>query len=291
MTEQTDVKAIDAVVNIWTDAALAVRPQSLRGFYVEKIGTDEGTFGGVSLPDMLARMDAAGVEKAFLVAVKCGRLGPESHWHVPYEVVADAVAAYPDRFYGLAGIDPTEGMAGVRQLEHAVKELGFIGAHYYPHWFEMAPDHRRLYPFYTKCIELDVPIQMQVGQSLIYTPDNPMRSVGRPITLDTVACELPELKLIGIHVGIPWTDEMIAMAWKHPNVYIGSDAHSPKYWPQSFVHYINTYGQNKVLFGTDFPVLQFERTIQEINDLGLRAGPRAKLLRENVARVYGLDLD
>ena len=220
--------------------------------------------------------------------MKCGRLGPESHWHVPYEVVADAVAAYPDRFYGLAGIDPTEGMAGVRQLEHAVQDLGFIGAHYYPHWFEMAPDHRRLYPFYAKCIELDVPIQMQVGQSLIYTPDNPMRSVGRPITLDTVACDLPELKLIGIHVGIPWTDEMIAMAWKHPNVYIGSDAHSPKYWPQALVHYINTYGQNKVLFGTDFPVLQFERTIQEINDLGLRAGPRAKLLRDNVVRVYGL---
>ena len=74
-------------------------------------------------------------------------------------------------------------------------------------------------------------------------------------------------------------------------MYIGSDAHSPKYWPQAFVHYINTYGQNKVLFGTDFPVLQFERTIQEINDLGLRPGPRAKLLRENVLRVYGLEDD
>jgi len=289
MTQEQDVKAIDAVVNIWTDDALAVRPKSLRGFYVDKIGTDAGTYGGVSLQEMIARMDAAGIEKAFLVAVKCGRLGPPSHWHVPYEIIVNAIALYPDRFYGLAGIDPTEGMAGVRQLEHAVKELGFIGAHYYPHWFEMAPDHRRLYPFYAKCIELDVPIQMQVGQSLIYTPDNPMRSVGRPITLDTVACDLPDLKLIGIHVGIPWTDEMIAMAWKHPNVYIGSDAHSPKYWPQAFVHYINTYGQNKVIFGTDFPVLQFERTIQEINDLGLRPGPRAKLLRDNVVRIYGLE--
>jgi predicted TIM-barrel fold metal-dependent hydrolase len=281
-----DIKAIDAVVNIWTDDALAVRPDSLRSFYVDKIGTDEKTYQGISLDEMLTRMDAANIERALLVAVKCGQQGLPSRWHVPYDIVVDAVKQHPDRFSGLAGIDPTEGMAGVRQLEHAVEALGFIGAHYYPHWFDIAPDHRKLYPFYAKCVELDIPIQMQVGQSLIYTPDNPMPSVGRPISLDTVACDLPDLKIIGIHVGIPWTDEMIAMAWKHPNVYIGCDAHSPKYWPPAFVQYINTYGQNKVIFGTDFPVLQFERTRREIDDLDFRPEPKRKLMRENVLRIY-----
>ena len=77
-----------------------------------------------------------------------------------------AIQAHPDRFYGLAGIDPT------------------------------APG--------------------QVGQSMIYAKDQPTRSVRRPITLDAVVCDMPELKLSGMHVGIPWTDEMIAMAWKHP---------------------------------------------------------------------------
>ena len=67
---------------------------------------------------------------------------------------------------------------------------------------------------------------------------------------------------------------MIAMAWKHANVFIGSDAHSPKYWPASFMHYINTYGQDKVLFGTDYPVLAFKRTMDEIATLELR--PEAK---------------
>ena len=145
------------------------------------------------------------------------------------------------------------------------------------------------YPFYAKCVELGVPIQMQVGQSLVYDPKRPLRSVGRPITLDTVACDFPELKLIGIHVGIPWTDEMIAMAWKHKNVFIGSDAHSPKYWPPSFVHYLNSYGQDKVIFGTDWPVLDFERTRAEINALELREEPRRKLLRDNVLKIYGLE--
>ena len=113
---------------------------------------------------------------------------------------------------GMLGIDPTQGMQGVRELERAVRDDGFIGAHCYPHWFELAPDHAKYYPFYAKCCELGVPFQLQVGQSMIYAPDFPCRSVGRPITLDAVACDFPELKLIGIHVGIPWTDEMIAMA-------------------------------------------------------------------------------
>jgi predicted TIM-barrel fold metal-dependent hydrolase len=243
---------------------------------------------GLTHDKMIAAMDAAGIEKSFLLAVKIGRQGLPGSWHLPYEVVADAVQKYPDRFYGLAGIDPTQGMQGVRDFERSVREYGFIGAHGYPHWFDLAPDHPRWYPFYAKCCELDVPIQLQVGQSLNYTSEQRLPSVGRPITLDAVACDLPELKLIGIHVGIPWTDEMIAMAWKHANVYIGCDAHSPKYWPQSFVHYINTFGKDKVIFGTDYPVLDFERTRREIEDLGLREDSKRRLYRDNAVRLYKL---
>jgi len=133
-----------------------------------------------------------------------------------------------------------------------------------------------------------VPIQIQVGQSLIYAPDYRCRSVGQPITLDAVACDFPELKIIGIHIGIPWHDEMIAMAWKHPNVFIGADAHSPRYWPASFVRYADSYGQDKVIFGTDFPVLDFARARREIDALGLKPEARRKLLRDNALRVYRL---
>ncbi|MBT7953968.1 MAG: amidohydrolase family protein, partial [Rhodospirillaceae bacterium] len=167
------VKAIDAVVNIQAEEALSYRPDDRREFYLDKIGVDEDTFTGISHDEMLRRMDEAGIEKAFLIAPKIGRLGLPASYHMPYQVVADAVKEHPDRFYGLAGIDPFEGMNGVRDLEHAVTELGFIGAHLYPHWFELAPDHAKYYPFYAKCVELDVPIQMQVGQSLVYSPTSP----------------------------------------------------------------------------------------------------------------------
>ncbi len=286
MTEK--IMAIDAVVNLWTPEVLALRPQGRDAFYQDKMRVPGATDAGLTLEAMLARMDEAGIERAFLIAHRCGPKGPPACWRLPYEMVAEAVAAHPDRFSGLAGIDPTEGMAGVRALESAVREMGFIGAHGYPHWFELAPNHARWYPFYAKCVELDIPIQLQVGQSMIYAPDYPTESVGRPITLDPVACHFPELKLIGIHVGIPWVDEMIAMAWKHPNVFVGTDAHSPKYWPQSFVRYMDSYGRYKVLFGTDFPVLQFERTMAEIDALGLRAESRAAVLRGNAQRIYRL---
>jgi len=285
--DEASVRAIDAVVNIWTEEALKGRP-SREAFYTEKVKVDRATFEGLSLEAMIERMDRAGIERAFLIAAKVGPAMHRACYHVPYRLVAEAVEKHPDRFCALAGVDPTEGMAGVRELERAVRDDGFIGAHLYPHWFELAPDHARYYPFYAKCVELDVPIQMQVGQSLVYDPAYPRRSVGRPITLDAVACDFPELKIIGIHIGIPWTDEMIAMAWKHANVFIGSDAHAPRYWPQAFIHYINSYGQDKVIFGTDFPVLDFEKTIAQIDEIGLKPGPKRKFLRDNALRIYKL---
>jgi predicted TIM-barrel fold metal-dependent hydrolase len=282
------IQAIDCVVNPITPEIMRLRPAWSKAFWHGKIGRDASISEGLDLPAMLALMDSAGIERSLLVATKTGQLGLPGSWHLPYEIVARAVQQYPNRFSALAGLDPTEGMAGVRAFERAVREDGFVGAHFYPHWFELAPDHARWYPFYAKCVELDVPVQLQVGQSLVYDPARRLRSVGRPISLDNVACDFPELKLVGIHVGIPWTDEMIAMAWKHPNVYIGCDAHSPRYWPASFVQYINSYGQSKVLFGTDYPVLDFERTRTEIEALGLKPEVLVKLLRENARALYKL---
>jgi predicted TIM-barrel fold metal-dependent hydrolase len=285
-----EIGAIDTVVNIWTEEAVSYRPGWRDGFFVDKMHANPKNVKGVSLEECIRQMDAAGIRRSFLVSTKCGPKGPAQTYHLPVRLVAEAIQKYPDRFSGLAGIDPTEGMAGVREFEKAIREYGFVGAHCYPQWFELAPDNARYYPFYAKCIELDVPFLLHIGQSMVYAPDYPRRSVGRPITLDAVACDLPELKIVASHIGIPWHDEMIAMAWKHKNVYIGSDAHSPKYWPKSFVHYINTYGQDKVMFGTDYPLLDFDRCMKEIEALNLRPEVLPKFLRDNAARVYKIKL-
>jgi predicted TIM-barrel fold metal-dependent hydrolase len=177
-------------------------------------------------------------------------------------------------------------MQGLRDLEYAVKKLGFVGAHLYPHWFELSPDHAKYYPYYAKCCELEIPIMMQIGHNLVYSRNRRLPSVGRPITLDQVAIDFPELKLIGIHIGVPWTDEAISMAWKHENVYLAGDAYAPKHWPASFVHYANTYGSHKVLFGTDWPVIDPERAVKEVDTLDFRESSKRRLMRENALEVF-----
>jgi predicted TIM-barrel fold metal-dependent hydrolase len=243
---------------------------------------------GVGIPEYLTKMDRAGVERSLLIAVRCGDLAVRGSFEIPYARVAEICAAHPTRFSGLAGVDPFRCMQGLRDLESAVRDYGFVGAHLYPHWFGLAPDHAKYYPYYAKCCELDIPIMMQVGQNLIYSRERRLPSVGRPICLDQVAIDFPELRLLGIHIGVPWTDEMIAMAWKHENVFIGVDAYAPKHWPKALVHYLNSYGREKVLFGTDWPVIDPERSVREIDDLKLRPETMAALMRDNALRVFKL---
>jgi predicted TIM-barrel fold metal-dependent hydrolase len=281
-------RAIDIVCNLFTETEVENGQTGIDDSFKQQVRMPEDMRGGVSIPHYLEKMDRCGIERSLLIAVRAGDLRMRGSFEVPYRRVREVCAQHPDRFSGLAGIDPFRGMQGLRELEEAVREFGFVGAHLYPHWFEMAPDHARYYPYYAKCCELDIPIMMQVGQNLIYQRDRRLPSVGRPICLDQVAIDFPELKLIGIHIGTPWADEMIAMAWKHENVFIGVDAYAPKHWPAQLVHYLNTYGRHKVLFGTDWPVIDPERAIAEIDALCLRPESRQALLRENALSVFHL---
>lgn len=280
--------AIDIVANLFTEQEVRLGQTGIDDDFMTQVRIPDAMRRGVSIDEYLAKMDRAGIERSLLIAVRAGDLRVKGSFEIPYERVHQICREHPDRFSGLAGVDPTRGMQGLRELERAVREYGFVGAHLYPHWFELPPDHARYYPYYAKCCELDIPIMMQVGQNLIYQRDRRLPSVGRPITLDHVAIDFPELRLIGIHIGYPWTDEMISMAWKHENVFIGADAYAPKHWPAPLVHYINTYGREKVMFGTDWPVIDPERAAREIETLGLRPESMQMLTRGNALAVFKL---
>lgn len=279
-------QAIDIICNLFTPTEVENDQTGLDDAFKAQVRMAEADRGGVEIDEYLRRMDEAGIEKSFLAAVRCGDLRVKGSYEISYERVAEVCALHPDRFSGLAGLDPTRGMQGLRDLEKAVKEYGFVGAHYYPHWFGLAPDHAKWYPYYAKCCELDIPVMLQVGHNLVYSQERRLPSVGRPITLDQVAIDFPDLPIIGIHIGVPWTDEMISMAWKHPNIYIGVDAYAPKHWPASLVHYLNTYGRGKVLFGTDWPVIEPRRGVQEIKALNLRPESYEALMRDTALKVF-----
>ena len=123
--KQYDIQAIDAVVNLWTPEMLAIRPNR-DAFYGGKMKVTQQDLQGVSHEEMLRRMDAAGIEKSFLIAAKVGPIMHKASYHTPYEMVAEAIHRYPDRFHGLAGLDATQGMDGVRELGKSIETIGDV---------------------------------------------------------------------------------------------------------------------------------------------------------------------
>ena len=277
---------IDIVCNVFTPEAVRENRTGVDEEFKIQVRMPPAMRPGVSIADYLKKMDHAGIERSLLIAVRAGDLRVRGSFEVPYEMVHDICRQHPDRFSGLAGVDTTRGMQGLRDLEKAVKDYGFVGAHWYPHWFATPPDAPQIYPYYAKCCELDIPIMMQVGHNLVYQKDRRLPSVAKPILLDQVAIDFPELVLIGIHIGVPWTEEMISMCWKHENVFTAGDAYAPKHWPKSYVHYANSYGKEKVLFGTDWPVIDPERAVREVTELGLKPDAHKQLMRENALRIF-----
>lgn len=241
---------------------------------------------GLTAAQFVAQMDEAGLDKALVPAIRMmSHLTKQMVWDIKEEEVAAVVSQFPDRLFGLAGFNPLERMEGVRRVERAIRELGFKGVYIHTYGFGIPLNHRQYYPLYAKCEELGVPVSMQVGHSAERMPSE----FGRPVFMDDIALDFPDLKLVGAHTGWPWTEEMIALAWKHPNVYLGIDAHHPKYLEPSLVTFMKTRGQDKVVYGTNFPAVMHKDSIAHIRTgMGFSDKVAEKILHGNAARIYGL---
>lgn len=235
-----------------------------------------------SIPDSftLAALDAAKVERALVTAW----WGPDGAL-LDNDAVAALVRAHPARLAGVASVDLHHPMQAVRELRRCVRELGFVALRMLPWLWRLPPNDRRYYPLYAECIELGIPFCLQVGHAGPLHPSEP----GRPIPyLDEVALDFPELVIVGGHIGYPWTDEMIALATKYPNVHIDTSAYKPKRYPAALREYLAGHGRKKVLFGSNYPMLTPGDCLAQVDTLGLDAEARRLFLGDNAARVFGL---
>ena len=213
-----------------------------------------------------------------------------SAWVAPRNVmisndeVAGFVAEAPERLVGIGSVDISRPMEAVREVRRCVEELGFRGIRVLPWLWDRPPTDRLFYPVYTACCELGVPFCTQIGHT------GPLMSseVGRPIYLDRVALDFPELVIVGGHLGYPWTEEAVAVATKHPNVYIDTSAYTARRYPPELVRYLKGHGREKVLFGTNYPMITPARALDGLDDLGLSDQGREAFLAGNAQRVFGL---
>ena len=279
---------VDAVCNLFTPEVVATRPSWSSGHMRRRFSVGDGLLAGIPLTAQLEAMDRAGIDQAILVVPRMGPPGSPGHWAMEAAPAIEAIQAHPDRFAGQIGIDPTSGAAGIAQVRSLVLDDGFVGAHFYPHWFDMAPDAPQALPFYAACAELGIPIQVQVGQSMVYSAERPLRSVGQPATLESIALLFPELRLIGSHLGYPWTNEMIALATVHPNIYICTDSYAPRHWSDQMNAYVARDGIGKGMFGTMWPTIPFDRAVTEIKGKGLPPSALSQLLGEAARSIYQL---
>jgi predicted TIM-barrel fold metal-dependent hydrolase len=251
-------------------------PPELRNAF--KMFGQESALAGQSVEQVVAEMDAAGIGQAILTGLV------EGNFAVSNDVVADWMRAHPDRFAGRCCVDPRDPVAACHELERCVTELGFGSLLVLPYAFGYPFSHRLYYPLFARCVELDVPVVTQVGHTGSLLPSEP----GRPIYLDDVALDFPDLVIVGGHIGWPWTDEMLALAWKHPNVYVDASAHLPSRYPAAYVDFIKGAGADKAIFGTDYPMLRMDRTVRAVIELGLPDEALDKFLYRNAAKVYKL---
>lgn len=244
---------------------------------------NEAPTDAVALPvsATLQSMDDAGVSRSLISAW----VGPKGEM-ISNDEVAGFVQAAPERLIGVGSVDISQPRKAVREIRRCIKELGFKAIRVLPWLWELPPTHAWFYPVYSECCELGVPFCTQVGHTGPLKPSE----FGRPIPyIDQVAIDFPELVIVGGHIGYPWTEEMIAVCTKHPNVYIDTSAYTVKRYPPNLVAYLARHGRMKVMFGTNWPMIAPQKALEGIDELGLDEEARSLFLAGNAIRVFKLE--
>ena len=211
---------------------------------------------------------------------------------VPNEEIAEAARRYPDAIIPFASIDPAKGRAGARRVRELVERHGVRGFKFHPNVQAFYPNDRAAYPLYAAIEECGAIAVFHTGQTGIGAGAPGGGGIrlkyANPMYVDDVAADFPGMPIILAHPSFPWQDEALAVATHKPQVHIDLSGWSPKYFPPQLVQYANTLLQDKVLFGTDYPLLTPERWLADFAKLPIKDEVRPKILKGNAARLLGL---
>ena len=211
---------------------------------------------------------------------------------IPNEEVADAAAQNSDVMMAFASVDPHKGKMGLREVRRMIDDYKIGGFKFHPTCQGFFPNDRMAYPFYELMAEAKLPVIFHSGHSGM---GSGLRGGGglrlkysNPMHLDDVAADFPDMTVIIAHPSWPWQDEALSVCLHKPNVYIDLSGWSPKYFAPQRIHYANTQLKNKMLFGTDYPLITPERWMKDYDAAGFRPEVKQLIFKENAIRALGL---
>ncbi len=209
------------------------------------------------------------------------------------EYVAGIRQRHPDRIIqAWAAVDPHKGEAAIREARHAVRDLGMLGFHFHPIMGHFAVNDPRLRPLFEVISELQVPVMIDVGTTGMGA-GMPGGMGGKlrhahPSAIDELAADFPNLTIVAAHPGWPWVDERTAVALHKRKVYWELSGWAPKYFPSQLKVDIRGRLRDKIMFGSDYPSIPYERLLREWHELGYPNQIMEQVFHANAERVLGL---
>ena len=207
------------------------------------------------------------------------------------EILAEA-AEHADVLIPFGSVDPLRGADAVAQARSLARDHGARGFKFHPSLQGFAPNDPAFYPLWAEIESLGVPALFHTGQTGIGAGLPGGRGIklrlSDPMLVDDVAADFPGLTVILAHPSVPWAASSVSIATHKANVYIDLSGWSPKYFPADLVRAANSFLQDKVLFGTDYPLLTPDRWLKDFEALEFKPEARAKILKANAVRVLGL---
>jgi predicted TIM-barrel fold metal-dependent hydrolase len=207
------------------------------------------------------------------------------------EEIAEVAAANADVLIPFGSIDPHRENA-VDEVRRLVRDHHVRGFKFHPNIQAFFPNDRAFYPVYEAIQEAGVPALFHTGHSGIGTGlpggGGIRLKYSNPMHVDDVAVDFPDMKIVLAHPSFPWQDEAISVALHKKQVYIDLSGWSPKYFPPQLVQYANTQLRDRVLFGSDYPLITPDRWLADFEKVAFKDEVRPLILKENAIRLLEL---
>jgi predicted TIM-barrel fold metal-dependent hydrolase len=285
-----DVDAV-AAIDVHTHAEISARTGA-DGLTPELRKASAAYFGEASLP---TAQDVADYYRERNMAAVIFAVDSESVTGmppVPSEEVAEAAAANPDVLIPFASVDPARGRRAVLEARRLIDEHGVRGFKLHPNLQAFFPNDRKVYPLYEEIAAAGLPVLFHTGHSGIGSGlpggGGIRLKYSNPLHVDDVAADFPGLPIVLAHPSFPWQDEALSVALHKRQVYIDLSGWSPRYFPPQLVQYANTLLRDRVLFGSDYPLITPDRWLADFERLEIKPEVRPLILKENAARLLGL---